>query len=72
MAHWLGAPARLGDRYPVFTLDACPTRCARNWVEARGSAVQRSLLLAPAERDDLQSAVKRLAAEGTPPRPRST
>lgn len=61
--HWLGtAPARVSGRYPIFALDACPKRCARDWIEARGARVQRAFLLEPAERDDVQTAVKRLAA----------
>ena len=61
-AHWLGdAPARVSGRYPILTLDACPKRCAREWVDAQGVAVQCSFLLSPRERDDPPAAVERLA-----------
>lgn len=61
-AHWLGdAPERVSGRYPIVTLDACPKRCARDWVHAQGVAEQCAFLLSPRERDDVQAALERIA-----------
>lgn len=62
-AAWLGVPTEgVTSRFPIMTLDACPKRCAAAWVEARGRRVQRAFVLEPAERDQPDAALARIAA----------
>ena len=64
---WLGAaPPGVTGRYPIFTLDACEKGCARKWVRDLGGGVQRAFTLEPLERDDLEAATARIAAELSP------
>jgi uncharacterized metal-binding protein len=63
-AIWLGsAPPRVTGRYPILALDACGKGCAAQWARERGGAVQRAFVLEPGERDDLEAASARIAAE---------
>lgn len=62
-AVWLGdASDGVSERFPIHTLDACAERCAADWVHARGRRVSRAFVLEPAERDDPEAAVARIAA----------
>jgi uncharacterized metal-binding protein len=52
-SHWLGAAAdeaqalsKARSRYPVYALDGCARRCARDWLASRGVKVQRHFILA--------------------------
>ncbi len=63
-ARWLGGHGvRLAARFPILALDACPKRCAKDWIEIQGREVQAALLITPEERDDPESAARRLSRE---------
>jgi uncharacterized metal-binding protein len=59
---WLGeARPKLAWRYPTYALEACDRRCAEAWLSERGIRVQRTFVLSPLERLDVESAVARIA-----------
>jgi len=62
---WLGASPDLKPmrRFPIFALDGCDKACALRWLEAHGTAAERSYVLADRSPGAAQRAAQRIAAE---------